>query len=180
MDLEEFDDKGYDYEFDEDGRVSKASGHLRLEEGERNLQAQREAGGEFRRDSDDGGHLIGTRFSGSGESENIIAEDSHLNRSGFKTVENHWAEELEDGKDVYVEINPIYQEGTERPHALLIKEDVCDDNEVTTDYYSFTNENLESEEFALPDDVDDMFDDYSDDKPDDLSSLDDIPDSTEE
>ena len=141
----------YNYETDEYGRTVKASGYLVMENGERDLDAQRSVGGEYRRETDDGGHLIGSRFGGAGEEINLIAQDMHLNRSGYKRMENHWAKELEEGKEVYVEVEAIYQDGVSRPYSMLIKEEVRDGEKIVTDYWSFTNENLETEEFEIED-----------------------------
>ena len=149
---ETIEENGYEYTLDEDGRVSEVEGNLRLEIGERDLVAQREAGGEFRRDSDDGGHFIGNRFDGHGGAINMFAQDSNLNRGGYKSMENEWARELEKGNDVHVKINPIYQEGTERPHAIMGEYTITEDGSSSKEYFSFTNENLRSEEFNIDED----------------------------
>lgn len=158
----EYRNSQYEYSLDENDRVVSAKGELRLEEGVRDLKAQLEAGGEFRRPTDDGGHLIGTRFGGFGGHDNLIAEDRNLNRSGFKTLENEWAGALENGKDVYVEIEPVYQEDVERPCVVLGGYEVTSENgETVKDYFSFTNEDLNSEEFELPREADGMLEDFS-------------------
>lgn len=152
---------GYEYIQDEYGRTVSAKGNLEFGEAERNSSAQLEAGGEFRRETDEGGHLIGHRFGGSGNAENLVAENRTLNRSGFKVLENEWAQELEKGNEVYVDIRPEYQDETERPYSIYGEYFVLDtDGNQTRDYFSFTNENLESEEFQLPEEADQMLDDY--------------------
>ncbi len=40
------------------------------------------AGREDRLPDDDGGHLIGTQFHGSGDIDNLIAQNKQINRSG--------------------------------------------------------------------------------------------------
>lgn len=158
----EYESNGYQYVADTNGRILNASGELRLEGGERDPRAQLEAGGEFRHEKDDGGHLIGTRFGGSGELDNLIAQDSNLNRSGFKSMENEWARELENGNDVKVSIEPIYQDGTDRPHAIMGEYTVMDsDGEAQTEHFSFTNENLNSPEFELPPEADELMDEVA-------------------
>lgn len=142
----------YSFELDEEGRTTRANGSLVLGSGERDLAAQIEAGGEFRRDSDDGGHLIGARFMGQGDPENLIAQDAKLNRGGYKSLENVWADNLEQGKSVDVDIQPVYQDVVTRPHAIMGNYTMTDaGGGEKTEYFSFTNENLESEEFELPD-----------------------------
>lgn len=161
--IETYTSNGYEYALDDEGRIARAGGDLRLEDGERNSKAQLEAGGEFRRDSDDGGHLIATRFGGSGDLDNLIAENSNVNRSGFKSLENEWARELANGNDVHVELSPIYQEGVERPHVLMGEYEVKDAGKSKgLEYFSFTNENLNSEEFAMPEEMDEMLNDFED------------------
>ena len=150
--LETIEKNGYEYTIDDEGKVSEVEGDLRLENGERDLAAQREAGGDFRRDTDDGGHFIGNRFNGPGEDINMFAQDSNFNRGGYKSMENEWARELEDGNDVHVKIEPVYQDGTERPHAIMGEYTITEDGNKTKEYFSFTNENLRSDEFDINDD----------------------------
>lgn len=156
-------ENGYEYTLDSEGRVAEVEGDLRLETGERDLVAQREAGGEFRRDTDDGGHFIGNRFDGPGGDINMFAQDSNLNRGGYKSMENEWARELDKGNDVHVKIDPVYQEGTERPHALMGEYTITEDGASSKEYFSFTNENLRSEEFNI-DDYDFEFPEEKNDK----------------
>lgn len=148
---ETIEENGYEYTLDSDGRVSEVEGDLRLEIGERDLRVQREAGGEFRRNTDDGGHFIGNRFNGPGGDINIFAQDSNLNRGGYKSMENEWARELAKGNDVHVKIDPVYQEGTERPHAIMGEYTITEDGSSSKEYFSSTNENLRSEEFNIDD-----------------------------
>lgn len=148
---EAIEENGYEYRIDSEGRVSEIEGDLTLEKGKRDLNAQREAGGEFRRDTDDGGHFIGNRFNGIGGDINMFAQDSNLNRGGYKSMENEWDRELGKGNDVHVKIDPIYQDRTERPHVIMGEYTVTEDGNEMKEYFSFTNENLRSEEFNLDD-----------------------------
>lgn len=148
---------GYSYEKDDDGRTVLAEGDLHLERGVRNASAQLKAGGVFRHDADDGGHLIGSRFGGSGELDNLIAQNRFINRSAYKTLENTWANKLEHGNDVHVEIEPYYQENTWRPHAIIGKYTITDqEGRKQEEFFSLTNENLNKEEFELPEEADDI------------------------
>lgn len=117
----------------------------------RDTKAQREAGGEYRRDDDDGGHLIGTRFDGYGGEENLVAENRTVNRGVYKAMENEWAEELEAGNQVHVDITPVYHGESTRPDIIAGKTEYSNGEGTYTEYFSMTNENLESEEFALDD-----------------------------
>lgn len=130
---------------------------MRLEQGVRDVSAQLKAGGEFRRDTDDGGHLIGSRFGGSGELDNLIAQNRFINRSVYKTLENTWADELERGNDVHVEIEPYYQDNTGRPHAIMGRYMITDQGgRKQEEFFSLTNENLNEEEFEIPEEADDI------------------------
>lgn len=157
-DVEEYERNGYQYERNADGQILYAGGDLRLEDGIRDTKAQREAGGEFRHEDDDGGHLIGTRFGGYGGEENLVAENYSFNRGAFKSMENEWADELEAGNDVHVDIEPVYHGKSKRPDIITGKTEYSDGNGTYEEYFSMTNENMESEEFALDEDTLDEFD----------------------
>ena len=116
--LFEKNEKGsYTYLEDEHGKT--AYGQLVLEKGERDLKAQREAGGEDRRETDDGGHSIGTRFNGSSGYENLTAQDRSLNRGAYKQMENKWANSLEKGEPVFVNIDAYSANKSDRPDAYM-------------------------------------------------------------
>ena len=151
-DTKEYDSKGYHYKMNDYGQLLHAGGELRLEDGKRNNYAQRIAGGENRHEEDDGGHLIASRFGGSGELDNIVPEDKSVNRGGFKSLENEWARNLEDGNKVYVDIDPVYQNDSKRPILITGSYEIDDGNKKEKEYFSMTNENLESDEFSLPED----------------------------
>lgn len=140
---EQYEVNGYAYETDSKGRIKHCEGTLRLEQGERSLQAQRSVGGEDRhtgdgieydpKDKDDGGHLIATRFGGSGEIDNLVAQNYNLNRGEYKKMENSWAKTLEEKNeageqkyDVHVEIKPVYRGSDQRPGAFIINETITD------------------------------------------------------
>ena len=61
----EYEVNGYHYETDSQGRIKHCEGLLYLEEGQRDTNQQRHAGNENRKETDDGGHIIATRFNGS-------------------------------------------------------------------------------------------------------------------
>lgn len=74
--------EGYKYKTNELGAIIEVEGTLKLGEGNRNLYAQRIAGGDYRLSDDDGGHLIASQFLGSGELDNLVPMNSQINRSG--------------------------------------------------------------------------------------------------
>lgn len=108
----------YTYTHAEWGKA--ASGILELcDDPERDALAQREAGGDERRLDDDGGHLIGARFGGAPGSENLDAQNRQVNRGDYKAVENSWARSLEDGDQVFVDVETFKTEGSDRPAAFM-------------------------------------------------------------
>ena len=109
---------GYIYEENEFGK--HAYGRLTLGKGMRNLYAQRTVGGEDRQSDDHGGHLIATRFGGSGDLENLDAQHQNLNLAEYKRMENEWAKALENGDDVYADIQTYRSNGSQRPNAWMV------------------------------------------------------------
>lgn len=130
-----------EYHYQESEYGKNAWGNLELtKDGVRNPEAQRSAGGEFREETDDGGHLIGTRFGGSPELENIDAQNRNLNRGGYKSEENSWAASLEEGNKVFVNVDTYKSNGSDRPSAYMgykIEEDT--EGNRSWDAFSFTN-----------------------------------------
>ena len=130
----EYTKNGYDYKTDKLGRIKEAkASELRLEQGERNLYSQRTVGGADRlKDIDDGGHLFGTQFGGSGDIDNMLPQNSKINRAGgeWYKMEQEWANALKETppKKVSVKINPIYEGKSMRPTKIKVKYKI--DNEI--------------------------------------------------
>lgn len=125
---EKYEAKGYQYETDKYGRITRCEGSLRLEEGKRNTDHQVRAGGEFRLEKDEGGHLIGRRFGGSEKIDNLVPMDHHVNGVVYKELENDWANELEKGNKVDVKISCRYSNDSLRPNEFVVKYSVTDEN----------------------------------------------------
>ncbi len=87
------------------------------------MYAQRTVGGDYRLPDDDGGHLIGSQFLGSGKIDNLVPMNSQINRAGGKwyNMETEWANALKQGKDVQVKIQSIYEPNNLRPVSFKIK-----------------------------------------------------------
>ena len=118
----------YSYETDSKGRIKSCEGALKLEDAPRNVDHQVKAGGKDRLETDDGGHLIATRFDGSGKIDNIVPMDSNLNRGEYKKMENSWSKELEKGNNVDVKINCKYQGDSKRPTEIDVVSRTTDSN----------------------------------------------------
>ena len=102
-----------------------------LKKATRNAHSQRVAGREDRvveadtvQGLDDGGHLIGTQFNGSGDLDNLVAMNRDINRSGGEwfNMEKDWAKALKETppKKVTVNIEPIYLGKSLRPDSFEV------------------------------------------------------------
>ena len=116
-----YESKGYYYQTDELGRIKKAQGKLRLEKGVRNKGDQLKAGGDDRLPGDHGGHLIANRYAGSGEIDNLLAMAAIVNNSKYKKIENRWGEALQEGKEVEITIDVVYDGASKRPKEFNVK-----------------------------------------------------------
>lgn len=123
---EQYEVNHYSYETDRYGRIKRCEGTLRLEDGKRNTDHQVKAGGEYRLETDEGGHLIGRRFGGSEKVDNIVPMDDHVNRIEYKELEDDWAQELQKGNNVDVKVRCKYEEDSTRPTAFVVKYKVTD------------------------------------------------------
>ncbi|WP_259339192.1 DNA/RNA non-specific endonuclease, partial [Bacillus licheniformis] len=112
---------GYTYKTDHKGRIANVSGKLNLGTAKRNKYAQRIAGREDRLKTDEGGHLIASIFKGSGKLDNLVPMDGNLNKGEWKKLENMWAQELDKGRAVEVQIKPVYKGDSQRPTSFRIK-----------------------------------------------------------
>ena len=136
---EQYEVNHYSYETDRYGRIKRCEGTLRLEEGKRNTAHQTRAGGEYRLENDEGGHLIGRRFGGSEKIDNIVTMDYDVNRHDYKELEDDWAEELEKGNRVDVKIRCRYEENSTRPTAFIVKYKVTDPGDFTRNETKIVN-----------------------------------------
>lgn len=74
---------GYKYTTDELGRIVDVEAEeLILQKGKWNTGMQVATEREDRLPDDDGGYLIGTQFHGSGDIDNLVAQNKQINRSG--------------------------------------------------------------------------------------------------
>ncbi len=113
----------YKYTTDNVGRINNASGELNLGQGTRNPYAQRTVGGTDRLPTDDGGHLIASQFNGSGQIDNLIPQNSGINRAGgeWYNMEKTWSDALKSGSKVEVNIKPNYTLNSVRPDSFNVE-----------------------------------------------------------
>lgn len=81
-------------------------------------------GGKDRLPDDDGGHLIGAQFKGPKDIDNLVPQNSQINRSGGEwfNMETEWANALKETppKKVTVQINPTYSGDSMRQDAFEV------------------------------------------------------------
>ncbi len=119
-------DDNYKYTTDEFGRIMKVEApELVLKKGGRNKYAQANVGGNDRLPDDDGGHLIGAQFNGPPDIDNLVPQNSQINRRGgvWYDMETEWANALKEvpPKKDSVNIIPIYTNNTMRPDSFKVK-----------------------------------------------------------
>lgn len=116
---------------DELGRTSVVSGKPRLESPGRDTNLQRDIGnGPDARDSDVGFHLIGDSLGGPTNRLNVLPGNgkpiddglANLNQGQYARMERQLRRALADGRDVRVEIKPVYPPGsaTTRPDKIVV------------------------------------------------------------
>ncbi|WP_186575723.1 DNA/RNA non-specific endonuclease [Aquibacillus kalidii] len=115
----------YKYTTDELGRIVDVNvEELILGKGKRNTAMQVAVGREDRLIDDDGGHLIGTQFRGSGDIDNLLAQNRHINRSGgeWYKMETEWANALKEipPKKVSIKIKPVFVGNSLRPESYRV------------------------------------------------------------
>ena len=135
---------GYTFTTDENGSVT-AKGQLQNEAADRNGTMQVNAGGSARLATDDGGHLIAARANGPAIEENLSAQDSSLNRSSYKAMENAELRAIQNGAVIHTErtsfvSNDISEDGSRRPDAYMINDNIHFADGRTQDVHlSFSN-----------------------------------------
>ncbi|MET3940623.1 hypothetical protein ABIC22_003435 [Paenibacillus sp. PvP094] len=116
---------GYTYRTDSQGRIIECEGALVLGKGDRSEYAQRTVGkGQGRLPDDDGGHLVGAQFKGPKDIDNLVPQNSQINRSGgeWYNMESKWADALREipPKKVTVKIEPVYSGTSMRPDSFEV------------------------------------------------------------
>lgn len=114
----------YQYTTDDCGRITSASGTLKLKNPHRpHLSNGRDSmetiGKGDQRATDNKFHVIGDRFDGTNGLENMIAGDSKLNCGDYNNFEKELAKAVDEGKTVCIDVKPIYHEDSHRPEAIV-------------------------------------------------------------
>lgn len=119
----------YKYTTDELGRIVNVdAAELVLKKADRNKYAQANVGGKDRLPDDDGGHLIGAQFNGPPDIDNLVPQNSQINRRGgvWYEMETEWAKALKEipPKKVAVSIEPIYSKNSMRPDSFMVEYEI--------------------------------------------------------
>ncbi|ASN04217.1 T7SS effector LXG polymorphic toxin [Virgibacillus necropolis] len=119
----------YKYTTDEFGRiVNVETPDLVLKKADRNKYAQANIGGKDRLPDDDGGHLIGAQFNGPPDIDNLVPQNSQINRRGgvWYEMETEWANALKEipPKKVSVSIEPMYSNSSMRPDSFIVEYEI--------------------------------------------------------
>jgi len=113
------------YTTDSNGRIINAQATPVLTpENIRDMDAQKNAGGEDRRAGDQGGHIVGRDMGGDSGEGNLVAMDSRINQSDYKRMEYDIKEALDEGKTVHTSTEISYSGDSERPDTIMVKVDV--------------------------------------------------------
>ncbi len=124
------------YKTDDKGRIISCEAKpVRSPENPRDNEAQRLAGGEDRRQNDQGGHIVGRDMNGDVGIGNLVAMDSKINQSDYKRMENDIKTAYDDGKYVTFKADIAYSGDSQRPDKFTV--DVKTDG--TDTVYKFDN-----------------------------------------
>ena len=117
-----YDVDGFIYETDEFGRVLRTNADLddvvRIRLGNQQIKAVDVKDGV--RGTDQGGHIVGSRFFGPGEQINLYPQSANLNQGAWKQMENTWADAMVAGKDVKIKVEAIFEGISQRPSRFRV------------------------------------------------------------
>ena len=120
--------------------------YIPIEKRVRDVKAQAAAGGDYRKETDQGGHLIGAQFGGLSIRENLFPQNANLNQGAYKSLELEWARLLKDNNKVYVDINISSATGTRQDSIYGSYTVIKPDGSFYSDYFSFANEDRKEQE----------------------------------
>lgn len=165
----EYEIDGNKYKTDEKGRIVSVVAYPKsTPEGERDTKAQERAGGEDRRENDQGGHILARILGGYKGIENMVAMWEKVNTGPYKKMENEIVNAVKAGKDVKMEVNIEYDENSERPSKITVKYTidgketivVFDNNEGSTDLMNELEDVADEEAYQdIKDEIEDAKED---------------------
>lgn len=155
---------GNTYLTDENGNKISCDAQPQIhEEGKRNTAEQREAGGEDRKEGDQGGHIIARILGGAEGEENLVPMRGTINQGDYKKMELEIKRALEEGKQAKIHVNLEYEGTSSRPTKLMAtytidgkKTDIIFDNEENSTDLLDTIKLSEEDFVQLKEEIDDM------------------------
>lgn len=110
----------YLYETDSEGRISKIeTDNLQLTKREERLPHNHHTPGKIK--GDHAGHLIGDRFGGSPEIDNLVSQSANVNLSKYKKIENKWAAAIKKEQHVTINVEVKYDGDSLRPSEFIVE-----------------------------------------------------------
>ncbi|WP_250930994.1 DNA/RNA non-specific endonuclease [Clostridium felsineum] len=114
----------YYYETDGLGRIEKfETDNLQLTDRTERLNHSKNTPGKVK-GKDDAGHLAGDRFGGSPKIDNLVSQLSNVNKSQYKKIENKWANAIDEGKNVKIDVEIKYDGDNLRPSGFDVKYEI--------------------------------------------------------
>ncbi len=109
----------YIYATDQSGRIVDLHTD-ELQYTERDERLKHNANSLGKEIGDHAGHLIGDRYGGSPDIDNIVSQSGLVNLSEYKKIENIWARALDSGQKVGVDIKVQYEGNSMRPSSFIV------------------------------------------------------------
>lgn len=106
----------YLFQTNETGRIVRVNAAaIQQKKHDGRMKHNRKTPGKLKQD--DAGHLIGDRFGGSPELDNLVSQARKVNRSDYRILENLWAKAIQEanGQRVMAQIDLYYKDNTGRP-----------------------------------------------------------------
>lgn len=128
----QFEIREYQYETDDHGRVKSAEGQLRIRDSsyERDMEDPRKMANQEYKEKDDRGHLIAHRFDGSDHLENLVPMNEDVNRRDFAGLERTLSDAVQDGANVRMKVEPVYEGDSARPSEFRVTYSINGDKDV--------------------------------------------------
>lgn len=109
----------YTYKTDSQGRIIHAEA-IPLKEKPRDERIPHNSQSPDKLSGDDAGHIIGDQFGGSPDIDNIISQESGLNRGEYKKLEGFLRKQLQAGEKVESSYDIKYEGDSRRPFEISV------------------------------------------------------------
>lgn len=113
----------YNYKTDDLGRISEADAKS-LKPKQHNGRLPHNSKTPDKLPDDHAGHLIGDRFGGSPELNNLLSQAKNVNWKEYGSLERRWQKALDAGQEVSVKIKVNYQGNSFRPASFEVEHSI--------------------------------------------------------